>query len=560
MNMNKGKQTAVCLLLALLLLAGTVRAEQAVEILPTGNGFPLAETKTMTAWVVNTQDNFSVTNSGVQDWIREKTNIDLVITGEFTGPDAKRQLNLRLETEKILPDILLCTRWTKAECSLYGMEGLVLPLESYLESCPNWNSLNVICGPEHRNDLTMADGHIYCYGSVNECFHLTHQARMWVYQPWIDKLCGGELPETTAAFRSYLEKVAQADPNENGEADEIPLIGQIQEGWATDPVTFLSNAFVHNNAIFGSTNQTVASGCYVEDHTVHCCYVEDGYREALRYLSGLYKDGLLYAQSFTQNGKQMDARILSDPHRVGAVAGGYFPEELSEPLPDGSWSEWTCLPPLEGPEGTRLSYQSAYNYFYNCNGLVTRDCSDPETAVQLFDFLASSEGTLVQNFGVEGIDWVWCTPGDGEGIDHAQAVYRVLLESRNLQRDKLPIWPSDVHIASNYDAFRRGYMVQPGVMNGEEELWKCAELYDQYAPGRETVFPNVAVPADLSAKLISYQEAIDRYVRQSTVYFISGMLSVDIDWDTYLATLNTLGQQEYCRLLQQALDAYPAEK
>ena len=156
---------------------------------------------------------------------------------------------------------------------------------------------------------------------------------------------------------------------------------------------------------------------------------------------------------------------------------------------------------------------------------------------------------------------VWRKAGkQGEGIDHAQAVYRVLLESRNLQRDKLPIWPSDVHIASNYDAFRRGYMVQPGVMNGEEELWKCAELYDQYAPGRETVFPNVAVPADLSAKLISYQEAIDRYVRQSTVYFISGMLSVDNDWDTYLATLNTLGQQEYCRLLQQALDAYPAEK
>ena len=30
MNMNKGKQTAVCLLLALLLLAGTIRAEQAV--------------------------------------------------------------------------------------------------------------------------------------------------------------------------------------------------------------------------------------------------------------------------------------------------------------------------------------------------------------------------------------------------------------------------------------------------------------------------------------------------------------------------------------------------
>ncbi len=551
--MKSFKYRLFLLLMMALFVRVPVQGEN-VRLLSTGNGFPLEAPLHLTAWVVNSQNGTSVKESGVIDWIAEKSNIQLEITREFRGTDAKRQLNLHIETEPVLPDILLCTRWTKAECTLYGMQGLVLPLEELLVSCENWNQLNAICGEDHKNDLTMADGHIYCYGSVNECFHLTHQARMWVYQPWIDSLLGGKLPETTEEFRSYLQKVSEMDPNGNGEADEIPLIGQIQEGWATDPVTFLSNSFVHNNAIFGSTNQTVASGCYIEGSEVHFNWVEEGYRNALRYLRGLYMDGLLYSQSFTQNGKQMDARIASHPHRVGAVAGGYFPEILSEPLSDGRWSEWTCLPPLEGPDGTRLSYQSGYDYFYNCNGLLTRDCRYPEIAVQLFELLASAEGTLVQNYGKEGIDWVWCDPQEGEGIDHSPAVYRFLWENLGMKRDQVPYWPADVQICSNYDGFRKGVLVQPGIFNGEDELWKCAEIYDNFSPGKESVYPNLAVPVDVSEKLVNYSNAIESYVRQSTVGFITGMLSLEDDWEAYLGMLNMLGQKEYQSLLQQALD------
>ena len=43
---------------------------------------------------------------------------------------------------------------------------------------------------------------------IFQCYHLTHQTRMWVYQPWIDQLCGGKLPETTEEFYDYLRKVA----------------------------------------------------------------------------------------------------------------------------------------------------------------------------------------------------------------------------------------------------------------------------------------------------------------------------------------------------------------
>ena len=552
------KRVLSLLLVLTVLFPAAASGEQTSAVLPLGKDgfFPLENPVTLTAWVVNAVEGVSVSDSYVLDWIREKANVRLEITREFTGSDAKRQLNLCVETETELPDILLCTRWSKAECALYGIRGIVMPLDALLEDCENWNRLNAVCGPERQEDLTMPDGHIYCFGSVNECFHLTHQARMWVYQPWIDQLCNGRLPDTTDAFREYLRLVAENDPNGNGLRDEIPLTGQIAEGWAPDPITFLSNAFVHNNTIFGSTNQTVAPGCYVESGQVHCAWAEDGYREALRYLRDLYQNGLLHSQVFTQNGRQLTARLEAAPHLVGAVAGGYFPRVEDHPLENGSYSEWTCLPPLEGPDGTRLSYQSNYDYFYNCNGLLTRDCRYPGIAVQLFDLLASAEGTLVQNFGLEGIDWVWCAPDEGEGIAGSPALYRFLWENQSPPREKQPNWPADVQICSNYDSFRKGALVSEGSFNGENELWKCAELYEAYSPGKESVYPNIVSSEDASKKLVNYQSALGQYVRQSTIYFITDCMNLERDWDAYLSILNVLGLQDELTLLQQAYDQY----
>ena len=550
---------ALCTLLALSLPAPAPAEESAVPILGLGSYFPLREETTLTAWAVNALESFSVSDNYVLDWIYEKTRIRLKITEEFQGADAKRQFNTRLETAEELPDILLCTRWTKAECALYGIQGVVVPLDDYLTRCENWNRLNEICGMEHKADLTMMDGHIYCFGSVNECFHLTHQARMWVYQPWIDALCGGKLPETTAEFREYLQKVATMDPNGNGVADEIPLTGQIQEGWATDPINFLSNAFVHNNTIFGSTNQTVAAGCYLRDGRVQCNWAEEGYREALRYLADLYENGLLHSQVFTQNQRQLNARLENEPNLVGAVASGWQANAQEEPWPDGRWSEWTCLPPLAGPDGTRLSYQSAYDYFYNCNGLVTRACRDVETAVQLFDLLSSAEGTLVQNFGQEGKYWDWCAPDQGVGINGSIPLYQLHPEMAQADK-KYDIWPSDVQIASYFDSFRTGMLVQENTFNGEDLLWQCALLYEPYSPGKDTVYPNIACSEENARQLVNYQNAIQDYVRQSTINFIVGGMNLDSDWDAYLTTLDILGQQGYRQLLQDAYDAYIAAK
>ena len=220
-------------------------------------------------------------------------------------------------------------------------------------------------------------------------------------------------------------------------------------------------------------------------------------------------------------------------------------------MPDGTWSEWVCLPPLEGPDGVRLSYQSTYDYFYNCNGLITRDCEHPWEAAQLFDLLASAEGTMVQNYGPEGIGWEWCDASVGSGINGSRALYRV-----NKLKIQNNAWPPDVQICSLYDTFRRGLLVEEGVLNGEDILWQCAAAYEPYSPGVETVYPSISCPLEQSLALLLYQSSIETYVRRASINFIIGHMDLDRDWNTYLSQLDTLGQDEYRRMLQEDYDSY----
>ena len=335
------------------------------------------------------------------------------------------------------------------------------------------------------------------------------------------------------------------DPNENGVNDEVPLTGQIDEGWATDPFTFVSNAFVQNNRIMGSTNPIVAPGCYVSpEGQVRCNWTEDAYREALRYMNKLYASGLLDSQTYTQNGEQMASKLKTKPHLVGAAPGGLMPEApyAFTECDQDDWRDWTCLPPLQGPEGVRLCYQSDYDYFYNCNGLITCDCENPEAAIHLFDLLSSTEGTLVQGYGQQDVNWAYCDASDGVSIGDGAPLYRPL------DAEQSSAWPPDVHIGASFLAYRNALFMEENTFNGERALIDWTDMYHPYSPGLASVFPNIAYTAEQSRRIAQYTATINSYVEQVTVQFITGSLNVDTDWQAYLSMLGRGIRRCYSRL------------
>ena len=179
------KRLLVCLLALMLALAVALPAMAEVT-------FPLDEEVTLTAVVLGMEGGVNYESSYPVQWLKEKANINLDFIYAGSGEDGKTKLNLMLYSGEKLPDVFINTRWSKAECMLYGQEGLVIPLNEYLADALNWNKLNEL-SPARLGDLTMSDGNIYTYGDDNECFHCSHQARMWIYQPWVDLLNDGKL-------------------------------------------------------------------------------------------------------------------------------------------------------------------------------------------------------------------------------------------------------------------------------------------------------------------------------------------------------------------------------
>lgn len=531
--------------------------------------FPLEEKQTLTAFVMTpfSGENGDYQNNWVTSLLEEEENIKIDFQVCTSGDDGKTKLNLMMASGDTLPDIFLATNWTKAETMLYGQQGLIIPLNQYLKDCENWNALNEEC-PARLGQLTMSDGNVYSYGNTNETLHSMYQSRMWIYKPWVDKLLDGKMPTTTEELYDYLKAIKEKDPNGNGKQDEIPMTGCIADGsWATDPVTFISNAFLQNNNILSNTNPVTGAGFAVTDGKVEYQFTKEEYKEALSYLNRLYKEGLLDSQTFTQDTSQFQATTQSETQIIGLAAGGGFPcavDELFAEQP-GPYQDWTVLEPVAGPDGVRLAAYYPTDYFGTCCGVVSKDCKNPELAVKFFDLLASEEWTLTQQFGKEGIGWNYVT--EGTSVSGDKATYEKLpapayTESGIADYSSLgidfvkPYWDTDACILGNTNQLRIDRLVKDPTMNSEGILYECGNAYQKYKPDDSSVLPNMAYSEDDARKISDYSVSIGQYVNQATVQFITGDLDVEKDWQSYVDKINGMDLEGYISVQQKAYDDY----
>lgn len=527
--------------------------------------FPLKEKLTLDVFVYATttgggtyQDNY------VTDWIEEKTNIHLNFVYDVDGDDAKTKLNLVMTDPDSMPDIFLATNWTKSEVLAYGKQGLLIPLNEYLKDAPNWNALNE-ASPGREKDITMTDGNIYTYGDDNECFHCLYQNRMWIYKPWVEKLNGGKMPETTEELYEYMKKIKTQDPNGNGKNDEIPMSGYL-EGWSTDPTVWLMNSYIQCNNPMSNTNPTIGAGLTVQNGKIQYSVMQEEYKKGLEYINKLYQEGLLDPQTFTQDNKQFQAALDSEEPVIGLFPGGACWAGNTELLAheDGEWQNWEVLAPVEGPDGVRLAAKGITSYFGSAIGSISANCEYPEIAVALFDFLATQEANNVQNFGPEGYGWQWTEEGTSLNGGTPKFESLVILDDfdwiGNGFEKEYEKWTyaQDASIRSATKAHRDSQKIAQPECDQEYMLQKAAEIYDQYSPAEESLVPNVAFSDEDAQKISQYTLTIGGYVNQAAVQFITGELSIEKDWETYLRKLEDMGVEDYISMYQKAYDEYMA--
>lgn len=546
--------------IALFASGGKEQAQKvAVEYTPNGT-YPIVTTPvTVDIMVVQPPCVEDFNTNRFSKYMEEKTGIKVNF---IMVPEQARfeKLSLTLASGDY-PDAFLGFNITNDLEATYGaQEHLFMPLNKYYsrEWMPNlMEALDEY--PGGVGFMTNIDGNIYSLPRLEGCFHCTNMAKMFIYQPFLDKL-GLAVPTTTDEFYEVLKAIKTQDPNGNGKADEIPLAGSII-GWADEVERFLLNAFIYCD-LTTDINQNASDnvGYMLNNGKVDTSVNKDAYREGLKYVNKLYKEGLIYNGSFTQDSSQLTQLIESSSEPVvGFVTGGWRGQFST--IGGDRFNNFHAIAPLKGPKGV----QETPNFLAEPEVgklVISSDSEYADAIIRYFDYLYSYEGTLMQRNGFLGEAWDWAKP-DQVGLDGKPAIW----EQLKLWNDKDPQNDTWIQVLAGAMTFRlkNGLANDPSSPsdpeyylpeNNEKTLYdETANLYKPYAHP-ELEVPTLKYTADENEKFSTVKRELANYIRQSAVKFMVGTLDVNNDkvWNDYLANLERLQLSNVLDLMQTAYD------
>jgi putative aldouronate transport system substrate-binding protein len=482
----------------------------------------------------------------------DETGIQLQIIS--TAPaDAREQLNILLNTGEY-PDIIF-SPYGGVDLEYYAAQGIIIPLDAYEPlSYPNIQRVFTEY-PEVSQRITATDGKIYAMPSVLECLHCTYQTgRIWYYMPWI-RDNGRKVPETLDEFTDFLRYVKNTDLNKNGKKDEIGIA--FSSGDVGGFVARIAKAYMPfvAGSYFGlalDNNKKI-----VEQ------YRDPAFRETLRYIAGLYKEGLILEDSFSMTADQL-AAIARNTEPLAAILGtpwlNNFTEQLSQRFMD-----YFYLPALQGPQGQRWGTNAEPWGTVNGTYFITDKCKDPELAVALYDYFSGpAKNSAV---GPKGVFWGDPDPG-AVGKEGEPATYKVLLSFGNEPvnsgwHDGSPGVASKdsvVQVDGGAEAIR--YMATGDKNLGAqlatnasypETMWYRSSVNEsKYALPMSIFIPPQNISGADSDRVADINAVLNPYLSQVIVEFITGVRDINNNshWTAYLAELDRLGSPEMVSIRQ----------
>lgn len=463
--------------------------------------------------------------------------------------DWKDKLNLSLQSGDYA-DVIL---GVSPDFSKYGTkENIIIPLDDLLteKNCPNYMKMF-----KDQLDLSReADGKIYSLLATNDCYHCSYGRKMWINTKYLENM-GVSIPTTTQEFYDVCKKFLEMKP------DGIAIAGTAPgAGWFSTFQEYLLGSFM----LSPSTSYTLGVRDYTavdKDGKIQCAAVDDRYKEFLKYCNSLYQLGAIYDGDFTQTEEQLrtiinqeDAPVLCFP--VGTISN-YIDSAANPEL----YRQYTTMPPLTGPEGTKLSTNFKYSSIGAGNFCITDKCKNPEAALRWIDFFYSETGDLCSQYGADkGKDWV-LNPEGKVGLDGEPALYEVLNSySPDTQNHD---W-QDIGIRVAPMKYRMGFAVDPAVdpysPDGLEKL-----LYDatknNYEPYKQNesnsdldVLPELKLTVDETTNISTVAVEVEKIINESSVSFITGAKDIDSEWDGYKESLKKSGLQDLLKVYQTAYD------
>ncbi|TFE27242.1 ABC transporter substrate-binding protein [Cohnella luojiensis] len=461
--------------------------------------------------------------------LEEKTDVHIEWTNHPWDTFVEKR-NLAIASGD-LPDAVFDAAYSDYDLLKMARNGTIIPLEELIEKhMPNLNKV-LEAAPEYRAMITAPDGHIYSFpwieelGSGKESIHSVDDLP-WINVEWLKKL-GLEMPTTTEELKQVLIAFKTKDPNGNGKADEIPMSFINKTGG--EDLAFLFGSF----GLGENWDHTVVS----DDGKVLFTASDDGYKEGIKFLNELFKEGLIDIEAFSQDWNTYLAKGKEDRY------GLYFTWDKGNIT--GMNDKYDLMPALAGPDGhvnvTRtngMGLDRGRMVITNANKKVE------ETAKwidQLYDPIQS-----VQNN--------WGTYGD----EKVQNIFELDEASGMLKH--LPLDGT-----SPWELRQKTFVGGPLAIL--DEYYGAVTTKPDDAAWRLDLLKKVMVP-DMKAKNIYPKvffsiEELDRLAIIETDLFANVLRKrgewiqngkVEQEWDKYLTELDRLGLKEWLQIKQAGYD------
>lgn len=392
------------------------------------------------------------------------------------------------------------------------------------------------------------NGALYMLPRINEDRDFTSNGvRTYIDRTWL-KNVDMEMPTTLDEFYNVLVAFKEKDANGNGDPnDEIP--------WTFDKGTNVMDGLV----MTAFTEITQGDTRIIRDGKVQIAAMTEAYREALRFMNKCFSEGLIYAESFTQDSNTVWAlnEKSADVNTLGVVTGGHRNCVCS--WDSRRWESYDQIFVLFDENGeTHPSVKLGNNFGRNValNANITDE--KLEAAMRVLEYIASEEGSFLVRVGELGYN---VQPADegGLAIGGEKAYYRKNTE----EEDEKLVVNGKITMTNDWNWIMRleqSYQQAAANANPGDD-WTYVHItmenkyYHIYVKDIGLYWPTTMImDAEGINEMALIQTEMKNYISSATTDFITGKRNVDTDWDAYLADLNKIQVEKFLTISQEQYD------
>jgi putative aldouronate transport system substrate-binding protein len=485
----------------------------------------------------------------------DATGIKLDITS-VTNTSAVERVNVMLSANTY-PEVII-HGLNMNDMNFYASQGILQPMDE--EAILRWPNIKAAFEefPAVYQKVRGVDGKIYALPDVNDCLHCVYsQGRVWYNMPFV-RDHGFSEPQTTDELVEFLRYVVSHDMNKNGKKDEI--------GIAFDK-TAIRNFFAYFSKPFLPWAMGSYYGVALEGKTVVAQYRDPRFREALKWMAGMYKEGLIAPDSFTMSNEQMQALWQSPDRAVAVLACAWMNGYATQP--SVPWIETFNLPALRGPGGQRnAGNQEPWSILYG-KVFMTDKLKTPELLYALYDYMQEFDVMVSGYIGPKGTAWNSPDPGTSS-LSGGTPLYKLLITYGSqplnaswdqaepmIRSSKFRLGEQATNTKEAAEWLETGNPAMRDLLLPDnsyaEQMWYRTSLENsKYAMPAELFIPPIGLQDADNQRYSDINAVVGPYLDKAFTEFVTGIrdISSDAAWNAYLTELDQMNAPELISILQ----------